>query len=154
MRTTLTRGSRKDRWTLISGPSGLLFGFWGGGSGFRLRRWAGAAAVVSGHKIPKLKVAASMARPVRFGCCEARSQLSFYHIITFKLVRSGEIKPPDCLCAISGSAPSQRGAFWWKFRLILGPLNRPLEHHWHSWNRKICDFKKLDFFMIYTCDEI
>ena len=114
----------------------------------------GAVVVVVGHKIPKLKVAAAMARPVRFGCCGAHSELSFYHIVTFKLVRSGEIKPPDCLCAISGSAPSQRGAFWWKFRLILGPLNRPLEHHWHSWNRKICDFKKLDFFMIYTCDEI
>ena len=61
-----------------------------------------------------------MARPVRFGCCGARSQLSFYHIITFKLVRSGEIEPPDGLCAISGSAPSRRGAFWWNFRLILG----------------------------------
>ena len=110
---------------------GLLFGFWGGGSGVRLRRW-GAVVVVVGHKIQKLKVAAFMARLVRFGCCGARSQLSFYHIITFKLVRSGEIEPPDGLCAISGSAPSRRGAFWWNFRLILGSLNRPLEHHWHS----------------------
>ena len=67
---------------------GLLFGFWGGGSGVRLRRW-GAVVVVVGHKIQKLKVAAFMARLVRFGCCGARSQLSFYHIITFKLVRSG-----------------------------------------------------------------
>ena len=75
---------------------GLLFGFWGGGSGVRLRRW-GVVVVVVGHKIQKLKVAAFMARLVRFGCCGARSQLSFYHIITFKLVRSAEIEPPGCL---------------------------------------------------------
>ena len=72
-------------------------------------------------------------------CCRARSQLSNAHIIIFQLVRSGENEPPDCLCAIWRSAPSQRGAFWWNFRLIFGPLNRPLEPHWHSLNRKICD---------------
>ena len=78
--------------------------------------------------------------PVSLECCRARSQLSNAHIITFQLVRSGENEPPDCLCAIRRSAPSQRGAFWWNFRLILGLLNRPLEPHWHSLNRKICDF--------------
>ena len=77
--------------------------------------------------------------PVSLECCRARSQLSNAHIITFQLVRSGENEPPECLCAIRRSAPSQRGAFWWDFLLILGPLNRPWEPHWHSLNRKICD---------------
>ncbi len=77
--------------------------------------------------------------PVSLECCRARSQLSNAHTITFQLVRSGENEPPDCLCAIRRSAPSQRGAFWWNFRLIFGSLNRPLEPHWHSLNRKICD---------------
>ena len=72
-------------------------------------------------------------------CCRAQSQLSNAHIIIFQLVRSGENEPPDCLCAIRRSAPSQRGAFWWNFRLILGLLNRPLQPHWHSLNRKIRD---------------
>ena len=77
--------------------------------------------------------------PVSLECCRARSQLSNAHTITFQLVWSGESEPPNCLCAIWRSAPSQRGAFWWNFRLILGLLNRPLEPHWHSLNRKICD---------------
>ena len=53
--------------------------------------WRGAVVVVVGHTIPKLKAAAFMAHPVRFGCCGARSQLSFYHIITFKLARTAEL---------------------------------------------------------------
>ena len=57
----------------------------------------GGQVVAAGHKIPKLKFVAFMVRPVHFGCCGARSQLSFYHIMTFQLVRSGEIELPVCL---------------------------------------------------------
>ena len=76
-------------------------------------------------------------------CCRAQSQLSNAHIIIFQLVRSGENEPRDCLCAIWRSAPSQRGAFWLNFRLILGLLNRPLEPHWHSLNRKTVSYTHL-----------
>ena len=50
-----------------------------------------------------------------FGCCRARSPLSKKYFFTFELVRSGENERPECFCAILGSAPSQRDAFWWNF---------------------------------------
>ena len=36
--------------------------------------WRGAVVVVVGHAIPKLKVAAFMAHPVRSGCCGANGK--------------------------------------------------------------------------------
>ncbi len=68
----------------------------------------GAVVVVVGHKVTKLKVASFMARLVYFGCCGARSQLSFYHIITFKLAWTAELWSRIGFDALRG------GSFgWW-----------------------------------------
>ena len=80
----------------------------------------GAVVVVVGHKIPKLKVAASMARPVRFGCCEGRFQLYFYHIIIFRGVRTGVLWGATCFGGLSRWFLLEFGAHFWAVESTCG----------------------------------
>ena len=86
------------------------------------------AATSSRHAISKFNVNASAMPAVRFGCCQARSQLCFYHIIVSQLVRSGENETPDCPWAVWGSAPNPRSAFG----SILGSFFDPSGDLWSS----------------------
>ena len=67
-----------------------------------------------------------------FGCCRARSQLSYEHKIAPQLVRSAENEPRECLWVVWGSARSQRGAlgwilcsFWGRKIELWSPIGRP-----------------------------